>query len=502
MVLQLLATIALSWASYWIATAFYRLFLHPLSKYPGPTVAIISNSWYEWYWNYYHNGQMIFELESLHKLHGPVVRIGPNDLSVNDPEVYLQITHVGSGFTKEPNFYKNISLPGTSIGETDPKKHRIRRKILTPALSNTRVSELASTVLHRVEQLLARFESFADSAEIISFTGACHALTLDVITQIVFGKSSACVAEPGFRNEFMDHLDAAFAIGWIATAFPSLTAIALWMSPQFDLIPNPLLELKRRCSSITKKHLATYSRKAGHNTTSVLEHRGGRSSIIDLLLDPNSIKDYVVPNMEELNNEIVMLLAAGNDTTSNAMIFGAYHIGNDPKIQYRLSRELRDEFPKFEEGILYDQAKSLPYLAAVIKEVLRLGSPLPGRLPRLVPRFGFQLYGHKLPSGTSIHLSAYLLNRHPDIWYRAEDFLPERWLSADSQNLEKYVATFTRGTRQCLGKDLAWCELVTFFANLFRRYNVQLINPTIAWSDLILVKYKDQLRGTVQRKKC
>ena len=50
-------------------------------------------------------------------------------------------------------------------------------------------------------------------------------------------------------------------------------------------------------------------------------------------------------------------------------------------------------------------------------------------------------------------MSPYLLNRHPDVWENATDFRPERWLSESSQDLDKYVATFNRGPRQCLGKE-------------------------------------------------
>ncbi|KAI0973626.1 cytochrome P450 [Xylaria arbuscula] len=208
--------LALSLAFYWIASSIYQLFFHSLSRYPGSPVAVVLNSWYEGYWNYHQKGQMIFELERLHKLHGPVARIGPNDLSVNDPEIYLQITQAGPGFTKEPEFYKS-----------DPQRHRIRRKVLTPALSNTRISEMASTVLKRVKQLLTKFDAVAGLDESINFTSACHALTLDIVAEIVLGESSECITEPGFRNEFMNHLDAAFDIGLVATAFPVLTAAAM-----------------------------------------------------------------------------------------------------------------------------------------------------------------------------------------------------------------------------------------------------------------------------------
>lgn len=54
---------------------------------------------------------------------------------------------------------------------------------------------------------------------------------------------------------------------------------------------------------------------------------------------------------------------------------------------------------------------------------------------------------------TVLHFSPYMLNRHPEVWDRPDEFDPDRWLSEESSNLEKYMASFNRGARQCLGKE-------------------------------------------------
>ena len=142
------------------------------------------------------------------------------------------------------------------------------------------------------------------------------------------------------------------------------------------------------------------------------------------------MKEHTVPTTEKLNDEIVTLLTAGNDTTSNAMIFGVYQICINPGVYQKMSEELETHFPSLQDVVTYERAKTLPYLvsilfssckhdevnnpelqAATIKEILRLGSPLPGRLPRKVPSTGFSLYGHHLPPGVRyiVHPSITLL---------------------------------------------------------------------------------------------
>ncbi|KAF9024877.1 hypothetical protein BDP27DRAFT_1197837, partial [Rhodocollybia butyracea] len=64
---------------YLLVLALYRLFFHPLSRYPGPTLAALTN-WYEAYYNIVKGGGLVAKYEELHKLHGPVIRVGPNSV--------------------------------------------------------------------------------------------------------------------------------------------------------------------------------------------------------------------------------------------------------------------------------------------------------------------------------------------------------------------------------------------------------------------------------------
>ena len=82
-------------------------------------------------------------------------------------------------------------------------------------------------------------------------------------------------------------------------------------------------------------------------------------------MDPASAKGYVPLCLEHLNEEILVLLGAGNDTTSNAMILGMYHICRRPKIQRRLEAELEATYPNSAHVITFASAKQLPYLVSI-----------------------------------------------------------------------------------------------------------------------------------------
>lgn len=61
--------VATTAAIYLGSLIFYRLFLHPLAKFPGPKLAAITR-YYEAYYDVVQNGQYTFKIAQLHKQYG------------------------------------------------------------------------------------------------------------------------------------------------------------------------------------------------------------------------------------------------------------------------------------------------------------------------------------------------------------------------------------------------------------------------------------------------
>ena len=91
---SLLGGVSLVWLLTYVV---YMLFLHPLARYPGPSVASLTNLWkaYTMY-----QGRMEYVIHDLHEKHGAIVRIGPNDLVISHPDAVKQIYLAGSAFQK------------------------------------------------------------------------------------------------------------------------------------------------------------------------------------------------------------------------------------------------------------------------------------------------------------------------------------------------------------------------------------------------------------------
>jgi len=120
------------------------------------------------------------------------------------------------------------------------------------------------------------------------------------------------------------------------------------------------------CAAITKRYLerfgTTDSAAATHSPLKISTSRGERSAVIDMLMDPTSARGHHIPTLDELGDELTILLTAGSDTSSNAIISGIYYICSHADIYQRLSTELQDTFSSLDENITYENAKNLPYL--------------------------------------------------------------------------------------------------------------------------------------------
>lgn len=174
-----------------------------------------------------------------------------------------------------------------------------------------------------------------------------------------------------------------------------------------------------------------------------------------------------------LRQEARIMVTAGTDTTgkligqSNPSInydeflqtlattlsYIIYHLLSNPPALERLGNELVAALPNADTLPTGAQVEHLPYLTAVIREGLRLHPGTTFRQVRVAPNedlyFKTQSKDWVIPRGTPMSMSARLTQRHPNLFPDPNAFKPERWLK--NPRLDKYLLTFSRGTRQCLG---------------------------------------------------
>lgn len=159
-------------------------------------------------------------------------------------------------------------------------------------------------------------------------------------------------------------------------------------------------------------------------------------------------------------------------------------IDADKSILQKLTTELEGaSSPTTSDLLNYKTLENLPYLQACIKEALRLGMGVVGRLPRINPTEPMTYTTktadpessktYTFPPGTVLSMSIIDMHMNSDIFPEPGRFRPERWLDSSPTHLrqmEKSFVPFGKGTRGCLGIELAKEEITLMAGNLFRRY--------------------------------
>ena len=148
----------------------------------------------------------------------------------------------------------------------------------------------------------------------------------------------------------------------------------------------------------------------------------------------------------------------------------AYHISANPRIQQRLHAEL-ESATLSNASLPLSELEKLPYLTAVVNEGLRLCSPVTHRSRRQFPDKALDYHGQTIPAGTTVCVTGWLIHRNATIFPEAAVFEPERWLSPEGRAQERYLVPFNRGTRSCLGVNLAKAELYLILAAVYRRFD-------------------------------
>ena len=146
---------------------------------------------------------------------------------------------------------------------------------------------------------------------------------------------------------------------------------------------------------------------------------------------------------------------AGVDTTAAAIRWAMVELINHPNIFQKLREEI-DSVIGNNRLIKESDAPTLPYLQAVVKEILRLHPP--GPLLRRLSNKASKINGFDIKEGTRVFINVYMIMRDPNVYQEPEKFRPERFLSGNSTEIKGqdfHYLPFGSGRRACPGASHA-----------------------------------------------
>lgn len=453
-------------------------FVSPLSKIPNAhfTVPILPL----WMWWKRWKGTENRTIHSLHQRHGPVVRVGPNELSVNSIDG-LRTIYIG-GFEKT-DWYRGLFLNyGTDnlVSMVDYKAHSVQKRMLTNVYSKSYLQSspdlktISTTIV--IDRLLPVLDELARTKKVINVLPFGQAIGLDFTSAYLFGLANG--------SDFVRD-----AKNW-----------ELWLEKYEVFKYQPP---KDRAWGEIEKWCFARCEKADRWEDSDAEKLSpdGNVNTIPIVYRQfcrNLEKSSQSPQEKRLivASEMLDHLIAGHETSGITFTYFIWRISQCPDLQIRLREELLGLSPQLLFPIAPENGDkkgtdqipspkvidSLPLLDATLRETLRLHAAAAGPQPRVTPfkptPTSINGYGN-IPGGVKVSSSAYTLHRNPEIYPNPTEWLPERWLEPEPGNIEdmrRSFWAFGSGGRMCLGSNFALQEMKLVLAGIYTNFTTTIIN--------------------------
>ncbi|KAF8488479.1 cytochrome P450 [Russula emetica] len=470
--------------SYALVRIIYNLYLHPLSRFPGPRGAACTRWWLA-YWELGRGVSLSILREELHKKYGDIVRIAPNELHFAKPTVYNEIYNSQNKWDKDYNLYRAFDLDESFFSQTDYLKSKHSRALVSNLFSKSAVTQLQHLIRRQLDRFCDVLEEHSAAGKSSNLYLGFQCFAADTISNYLFATSFDQLSFPDFKGDIVIGVDMCMPTVTLA----KFSVFFVWMIRYFP--PNILMFL-----APSLKGLMVFRKALMDQVKSVLQNPNSLNDaphrvIYSELLNPEANKGLPSPSETQLDHEARVLFAAGSHTIGTTLMIGVHHILRNPEVKQRLVDEVRTAWPVLDHVPSYEELEKLPYLA----KTLRIATPTPIGPPRVVPPSGAVMSGVKVPGGTVVSQSPSFVSFSEEVFERPHEYLPDRWLKPESKSLESWIVVFSKGPRSCLGINLAYCELYLTLAHLFRRFDVRedpKKRPDLTYSEHFLAVFAGQ----------
>jgi cytochrome P450 len=170
---------------------------------------------------------------------------------------------------------------------------------------------------------------------------------------------------------------------------------------------------------------------------------------------------------DDVVNHMIFLMMAAHDTSTITLCSILYQLGRHPEWQERLRRESQ---ALGKRDLAYEDLEQLPDAGLVMKEALRLFSPV-HVIPRKTVK-DIEFKGYHIPKGTFIVISPIVSHHMPQWWSDPRRFDPERFAEGRAEHKRhpyQYVP-FGGGAHMCIGLHFAEMQVKTILHHILLRY--------------------------------
>ncbi|KAI4204793.1 MAG: hypothetical protein LQ350_000859 [Teloschistes chrysophthalmus] len=399
-------------------------------------------------------------------------------LIILDPTAAAQVM-VQHSLPKHPSVKDYVyPLLGTkNIVTLEGKEWKMWRGIFNPGFALGNLMSLVGGMVADTVQFTQILSEYAAQGKVFQFEDAATRLTVDIIANVALDVPlRSQTTENELLNAFRNQLK--------------------WMPIANDLNLfrkyNPWKFIQHRINSrIMTNYLDDLLEKrfAARGQEEKAKTSKRNKPVIDLALDAyldetsqSGVSGLPVAFKRSAIDQFKTFLFAGHDTTSSTACYIVHMLAKNPEALRKLFQEHDEVYgtdtAKTAQAITDDphSLNRLPYTMAVIREVLRLRPPVSsvreGELDMYV-----EFDGQRYPTEhMMVWPVSYAMHRSPDLWVKAEEFIPERFLAKEGEPLFPIKGAwrpFEFGPRNCIGQELAYIELKIFMILTLRDFDIR-----------------------------
>ncbi|KAH6681450.1 cytochrome P450 [Halenospora varia] len=421
-----------------IYTIISRLFLHPLAVIPGPKLAALT-SWYEFYYDVIQPGQYVWHIQNLHAKYGPIVRIAPREIHIKDPsfldEIYAPASRKRDKYWFNQRAFKGLESVGATVKH---ELHRRRREALNPFFSTKNQTP-------------------------INLSDVYFGFAQDVVSHYCFGHDKNLLeieSKASIRQNNMLELLSRI----------KLSQHLPWISNFLGLIPFSIAKHMMPAGVLNNIALDQEVSQDVQNVLNDVENlKKGRQRSIFYELRDNQDLPPSERSLSRLKSEGVLLVMAGTESASKSLAITHFYLLHHKDVLARVRAELQTiPYPA-----PWSELQKLPYLNGCIAEGNRLSFGVTARMRRVAPDETLEYKQYRIPPGTPISQSTLSVHTDEAIFPDPWSFRPERWVGKEGIELRKYQMAFNKGSRSCVGINLAHAEMFLAIAAV-ARYDMKL----------------------------
>lgn len=366
--------------------------------------------------------------------------------------------------------YKHLTTPVFGEGVVyDCPNHRLmeQKKFAKAALTRDSFRSYVPKIVEEVRQFLDNSTYFGNKSGEAVVTGATPELTIYTASRSLLGDEVRAKFSAHTAQLYSD-LDKGFKP--LNFVFPNLPLPYYWARDNAQ-------------KAISDQYLEVIDRRRRDEKGEVHNR-----DLIDGIINNCTYKDGKKLTDRQIANLCIGILMGGQHTSASTSAWALLHLGQKPQYQEMMYEEQervcgRDADGKLND-ITYEDLQEMPFLTAVIKETLRLHSPLHSIFRKVLRPMPIPNTNYVVPKGHYVMVSPGYSMMHEDYFKNAHDFVPERWLEVDTRKdteetidygfgeVSKGAASpylpFGAGRHRCIGEQFAYVQLGTIFSTFVR----------------------------------